>query len=993
MRKRKYKEDKTTGLQIPVVSEQEEVWQKDDAQDQAIKHKTGPLLVIAGAGTGKTRVITKRIAHLINEKIVEPSQILALTFSEKAADEMEKRVYELVPYGMIDTHISTFHSFGHSIINDSFADLRIAPDWKLITDIDAIIMVVQNIDRFNLKIYKPLNNPAKYFKEILDFISKLKDNLIKPDVYLKYADDLLNKAGNAEETELAEKHKELAHFYSVYEELKSEKNLLDYGDLIMVPYYLFLEKKSVLARYQERFKYILIDEFQDTNYAQFEFIKLIADRYKNITVVGDDDQMIYRFRGAAISNIMGFKDYYKDAKVVVLKTNYRSAQIILDAAYKLIQNNTDRLENKLDVIKKLESKYKQKHKLQPININIFSNYSEEADYVADEIERFVKEKKYTLKDFAVLVRAKNDAKIILKTFERRGIKYTFTGDEGLYNKKEVQFFINFCRMLATPFEFNPLFDVAISTYYDIDPFVMSKIINRAAEYNIPVYDFLTKLDLYPEIIMDDENKKKIKKLITDIDFYSKLAADGYSAGEILFEFLRKNKIFEELLKENNIEAEQKIANISKFFEIIKQFSVNEEYDTLQNFVNYIDLRQKAGDKPSADLFQSAEDDAVLVSTIHKAKGLEFPVVFIVALIQDKFPGKIRALSSLPLPEQLMHDLVDEETYQREEERRLFYVAMTRAKDALYLSAAKQYEGAAGKKISIFLNEIGFLEPDETTIKIKNPEEKIKYFEKRETIITDVKRKIDTVVLSNYQIDDYITCPFKYKLIHILKMPIREQPEIIYGQAMHKVVSEFYKARQESRELSLDDLKDIFKSLWKPIGFISTKHEKARFEKGIENIERFYKKEKVNHIIPKYIEKNFEFKLSEKLVIIGRWDRIDEVDGRSIILDYKTSDVNSIDEAKKKIDSPNVYNQLKLYAIAFNKIFNKPADEIGVYFLESAIIVTKKIRQDVLKRYEEKIFEVADNIKNEKFDATPEMHICSMCAFNNICPFSKADVLF
>ncbi|HPD18703.1 MAG TPA: ATP-dependent DNA helicase, partial [Candidatus Goldiibacteriota bacterium] len=660
---------------------------------------------------------------------------------------------------------------------------------------------------------------------------------------------MINKAVSDEEKELAEKHMELAHFYSVYEELKTEKNLLDYGDLIMVPYYLFLEKKSVLSKYQEKFKYILIDEFQDTNYAQFEFIKLIADKYRNITVVGDDDQMIYRFRGAAISNIMGFKDYYKDAKVIVLKTNYRSAQMILDASYKLIQNNDDRLEKKLNVVKKLESKYRQVHRLNPVNVNVFSNFSEEADFVADEIERLIKEKKYTFRDFAVLARSKNDAKIFLKTFERRGIKYLFTGDEGLYNKREVQFFVNFCRMLATPYEFNPLFDVAISEYYGIEPFLMSKMINRASDYSIPVCDFLKKTDNYPELNISEAEKKKIDKLVSDIDYYSGLAAKGFSAGEILFEFVSKNRIFDNLMKQNSIEADQKIANISKFFEIVKQFSVNEDYDTLQNFVNYVDLRQKAGDKPAADLFKDIDDDVVLISTIHKAKGLEFPVVFLVALIQDKFPGKIRNLSSLPLPENLMHDLVDEETYQREEERRLFYVAMTRAKDVLYLTASRQYEGAGNKKISMFLNEIGYTEPEKSMIKAQSPEEKIRYFERKEPIIIDVKNKIENVVLSNYQIDDYITCPFKYKLIHILKMPIREQPQIIYGQAMHRVVSEFFKAKQEGKELSVDDLKNIFISLWKPIGFISPKHEKERFDKGIENIERFYQKEKENKAIP------------------------------------------------------------------------------------------------------------------------------------------------
>jgi DNA helicase-2/ATP-dependent DNA helicase PcrA len=337
---------KPADMPADLLNEAAPLWAADPAQEKAIAHGQGPLLVVAGAGTGKTRVITRRIARLIADKTCEPSQIIALTFSEKAAREMEKRVDEMVPYGMIDTRISTFHSFGHDIISESFADLKIAPDWRLLKDADAIIMIVENLDRFKLEIYKPLNNPAQYISELTDFISKLKDNLITAAEYAAYAAALVKQAKTDEDREIAAQHAELAVFYKIYEELKTEKNYMDYGDLIMVPYILFKEKKAVLAKYQEKFKYILIDEFQDTNHAQFEFIKLIASKYRNITVVGDDDQMIYRFRGAAISNIMGFKDTYRDAEIIVLKSNYRSAQDILNSAYKVIQNNTDRLETR-----------------------------------------------------------------------------------------------------------------------------------------------------------------------------------------------------------------------------------------------------------------------------------------------------------------------------------------------------------------------------------------------------------------------------------------------------------------------------------------------------------------------------------------------------------------------------------------------------------------------------------------------------------------------
>ncbi|HRU39328.1 MAG TPA: ATP-dependent helicase, partial [Candidatus Goldiibacteriota bacterium] len=662
------------------------------------------------------------------------------------------------------TRISTFHSFGHDIIDECFADLRIAPDWKLLKEADAIIMAVENIDRFKLDIYKPLNNPAQYISPLMDYISRLKDNLITAAQMKDYAEKKLKAASGPPEKEEAARVLELAAFYETYEAIKTEKNYMDYGDLIMVPYYLFHGNASVLDRYRKRYRYILVDEFQDTNHAQFELVKLLASGHRNICVVGDDDQMIYRFRGAAISNIMGFKDAYKDAKVAVLKSNYRSCQEILDAAYKVIQNNTDRLETKLGIEKRLESKYRPSRRMQRVNVNVFGDYSLEADFIAGEISRLVKQGDYKYSDFCLLLRAKNDARMFLKTFERAGIPFKFTGDEGLYAKKEIQFLINFLRSLATPYEFNPVFDVAVSRFYGISPFTMSKIGNRANDHSLPAFELMKNPEKYPELEIEEGELKKIKRLVGDIMKYSALAADNFSAGELIYDYIKSRHIFADLIKAATPDAEREAANISKFFDILKQFSVNEEYDTVNNFVRYIDLRQKAGDNPRADVFDDVDEECVLVATVHKAKGLEFKVVFVAGLIQDKFPVRARPSSPFPLPEELMHGLVDEKQYQQEEERRLFYVAVTRAQDALYLTLSRQYDGAANKKTSVFLREMGFNDPDESSVKALSAEDKMRFFERRE-IFAEVKlaKKNGPMRLSNYQIDDFITCPFKYKL--------------------------------------------------------------------------------------------------------------------------------------------------------------------------------------------------------------------------------------
>ena len=322
-------------------------------QKKAVTTTKGPLLIIAGAGTGKTSVISHRIAYIIDKKLAKPAEILALTFTEKAAGEMEDRVDVLVPYGYIDTWISTFHAFGDRILRENALDLGLSPDFRVLTKPEQVLFFQQNLFRFDLSYFRPLGNPTKFIGAILDHFSRIKDEDIAPAEYLKFAK---NFKGDAKE---AEKYQELARVFSQYEELKSQAGLLDFGDQIVLVLKLFRNYPKILASYQEKFKYILVDEYQDTNYAQNQIVKMLADRHKNICVCGDDDQSIYKFRGAAISNILEFKKNFPKLEQVVLTQNYRSSQAILDSAYKLIiNNNPDRLEIKNKIIKVLKSSQK-----------------------------------------------------------------------------------------------------------------------------------------------------------------------------------------------------------------------------------------------------------------------------------------------------------------------------------------------------------------------------------------------------------------------------------------------------------------------------------------------------------------------------------------------------------------------------------------------------------------------------------------------------------
>jgi len=334
-------------------------------QKKAITFGNGPVLIVAGAGTGKTMVITQRIAHLILDKNVNTDAILALTFTEKAAEEMEERVDKLLPYGYVDLWISTFHSFCQKILQQHALDIGLPNDFKLLTSTDQWLLVRNNLDKFELDYYKPLGNPTKFIHALLSHFSRAKDEEIYPEQYLEYAENLKQNADSVTSDELLVQEesriREIADAYHVYQQLLLDNNALDFGDLINYTIRLFRQRPNILKKYQDQFEYILLDEFQDTNYAQYELIKLLAREKKNLTVVGDDDQSVYKFRGASVSNILQFKEDYPESQEIVLTINYRSKQEILDLSYNFIQlNNPNRLEYQLNNRKSSKIKIKSK---------------------------------------------------------------------------------------------------------------------------------------------------------------------------------------------------------------------------------------------------------------------------------------------------------------------------------------------------------------------------------------------------------------------------------------------------------------------------------------------------------------------------------------------------------------------------------------------------------------------------------------------------------
>jgi len=535
-------------------------------QKEAVIHGEGPLLIIAGAGTGKTTVITRRIAHLITTKKVRPEEILALTFTDKAAAEMEERVDVLIPYGYSNVWISTFHAFGDRVLKENALDIGLSTDFRLLRGPEQVIFFKEHLFEFPLSYYRPLGNPVKHISALVSLISRAKDEDVSVEEYLAYAERLIKqKEKNPENRELAEeaeKQMEIAKTYKKYQELKAAFGFIDFGDQVNLTVKLLREHPTALKNYQNRFKYILVDEFQDTNYAQFQLVKLLASLRNNITVVGDDDQSIYKFRGAAISNILGFKDEYPDAKELVLLQNYRSHQRILDAAYSLINhNNPERLEIKSNINKKLVTDKKEGL---PIHHLHFDTLSSEADEVAKRIKKDVDEGRYRYKDFGILVRSNNDADSFLRALNMLGVPHRFTGNQGLYSRPEIRILISFLRAISNLNDSLSLYYLVSSEVYRLSNMDLTQCMTYGKRRNFSLYKIFAELESL-DIIEDisEEGRAVIAKILEDIGHYIEISGK-LTVGHLLYRFCYDTGYIKSLTREESMASKEKIQNVAKF---------------------------------------------------------------------------------------------------------------------------------------------------------------------------------------------------------------------------------------------------------------------------------------------------------------------------------------------------------------------------------------------------------------------------------------------
>jgi DNA helicase-2/ATP-dependent DNA helicase PcrA len=967
--------------------------QLNDAQRRAITHGEGPLLVIAGAGTGKTRVITERIRYLLqSDPNLSGENILGLTFTDKAAGEMKARVVKTVGERAKDVTLKTFHAFCESLLKDT------DPQSRMLDKVDHWILLRRNLSRLQLDRYRRLAEPGQFLNDFVEFFSRCQDELVSCDDYQRYADSLaaqleserdqLDPDTLAERQEAVAREQEIARAYRASEDLLREKKCSSFGTLITGAVGLLERDAALRATLQNRYRYILVDEFQDTNIAQLRLLELLVNASKNIFAVGDNDQAIYRFRGASfgsfklfLERFAGWREGQDSTKFrVSLTENYRSTPNILRVATQVIGQNTV----SADFPKKVLNPNKPEG--EKIRIVELPAPEDEARWVAAELERIHKAGR-RWRDFAVLYRAHGHRDDLVRELARRKIPFVISR-LSILEHPLVKDVLAYLRLIATPYDDIATARVLAAPAWQLAPADLVRFAERARKERTRIYDILQTQQ--PPLPFDPSHRA----LVDLLEFVSsqRKTMKRRDARHIFADLLEWLEIYQRAPVQDR-------DYVKRLAEFVKEWEDKSDTRKLPEFIEYLDFFEQANG--AICLEDDAPGDAVRLMTVHGAKGLEFSHVFVLRVNKNKFPQPERP-RVFEFPAALMKEGSPEEQFHNQEERRLFYVALTRAEDRLTITTLTEKKGRVPPFIEDILMEPSIQRRDVLQLAPKPaphavngtqsaavaaatgslfaaPVDRPRIFSRiAEWAETFLPAPPEPLELNPSAVDSYRKCPQKYLFAYLWSLQEGAKATLTFGRVMHGTIRRMMAEFKKGNPLPFEEVQRLFETEWSASGFEDEYQEGEYKKDGLEQLRALHQAvlEQTPEILE--LEKTFALPVENNVVLKGRIDQINALGRNEVeIVDYKTGKPKKDAEARKDL-------QLSVYAIAAKEIFElNPARLVFHYLQDNTRQETTRTAKQ-LAEAQEVVQEVAADIRARSFSAK-EGFICRSCAYRPICP--------
>lgn len=932
----------------------EQIPQLNDGQQAAVDHRSGPLLVVAGAGTGKTRVIVEKINKLLDEG-ANPASILAVTFTEKAAAEMLERVLASRTQLLPDLPVMTFNGFGDLLLREYGAHIGLPRNFRLLSEQAQVVFFRERIDQFQLDYFLPLtSSPDGIIADILQLFSRLKQNIITPEAYQAFA----KKLPDGDDVAALDKrmHQELAAAYDTYTSLCRQENVIDYDDQIYLCIQLLEQRPNVQRELQQQYQTLLIDEFQDTNVMQSRLIDLLYDALSNqqmLMVVGDDDQSIYGWRGATLQNILSFKDRYPDAAETALTVNYRSHQAILDAAYRLIQhNNPNRLEASLGINKRLTSDCPG---AAPV-VKRFVDTAAELEWLAADIARRVNElDENEPVSIAVLARSNNTAAAVHGALSANDVPHRVIGaTQDLYTRPVVRMLIELIRTVSEPHNNTSLHHTLVSELFGIGNDVVAPMAARASHEH----------ELLETLLSDIP---KAAQALALIKTWREQAA-SYSVGRLLWRAMSETGYKDSLLKRaaQDDQVAASVQHVTQFFDSLRQFENIAIQPTAIQYLASLPALQAAGETTD-DGTLAINNHEVTVITVHKAKGLEWDTVYIPVLQEQAFPLKKRA-DGLQPPAELRSASIGAADEHYAEERRLMYVAATRARQNLIVSFADKGKTGTARKPSRFIDEMFGGGTAETTplIDVADPQQSLLDIPAETSPKISVPISIydgTTVRLSVSQASALLDCPLNFYYKFVLKAPEEATPSTGYGSQLHRLFEAINKARRKDALAPLEEYLAELEGGWNKAGYVSKEQQQKAFRQAQQTLTNFYQRA-ASEPAPYLVEEPFEATLEpEHIILRGRMDVVYDHDGTEI-RDYKTGNTIRDDAGAKKRATAS--SQLTMYALAWQLLHGDIPAKVSLEFVDSGFLGSVGKTQKGLDGLRSKLNKAADCIRTGDF---------------------------